>query len=240
MAMTHHHELHGVRQHGRRPRKFLFSPVLVIAGGILLAFGYVTYILWPRWPAEIAVDAPSLPITVSGVTFNVPPAAIRAKVQRKPGTQERIDLVFLWPSLAPPDLSQKPAPVISPKAVDRVFMTVAGSDNALPPIERIKTIYPRYLDMSISTGPGALAVRPFRDGTPYQGEELIYNPADPEQFVVRCTRDGPKAMIGICLYERRIGNADLTLRFPRDWLGDWRDVASNMDKLISSLRASVR
>ena len=27
---------------------------------------------------------------------------------------------------------------------------------------------------------------------------------------------------------------------PRDWLGDWRDVASNMDKLIASLRASVR
>ena len=240
MAMTHHHELHGVRQRGRQPRKFLFSPVLVIAGGILLAFGYVTYILWPRWPAEIAVDAPSLPITVSGVTFNVPPAAIRAKVQRKPGTQERIDLVFLWPSLDPPDLSQKPAPVISPKAIDRVFMTVAGSDNALPPIERIKTIYPRYLDLSISTGPGALAVRPFRDGTPYQGEELIYDPSDPEKFVVRCTRDGPKAMIGICLYERRIGNADLTLRFPRDWLEDWRDVAGNMDKLIASLRASVR
>ena len=32
MAMTHHHELHGVRQRGRQPRKFLFSPVLVIAG----------------------------------------------------------------------------------------------------------------------------------------------------------------------------------------------------------------
>ena len=139
----------------------------------------MTYILWPRWPAEIAIDAPSLPITVSGVTFNVPPAAIRAKVQRKPGTQERHRSRLPVALARPARSSQKPAPVISPKAIDRVFMTVAGSDNALPPIERIKTIYPRYLDLSISTGPGALAVRPFRDGTPYQGEELIYDPDRP-------------------------------------------------------------
>jgi len=37
----------------------------------------------------------------SGVAFNVPPAAIRIAAQRQPGTQERIDLVYLWPSLAP-------------------------------------------------------------------------------------------------------------------------------------------
>jgi hypothetical protein len=230
-----------MRPPGRRERKLLVTPIAVLAGGILLALAYVAYILWPRWPtAVVAIDAPSLPITINAVTFNIPPAAIRAKVQRKPGTQERIDLAFLWPSLAPPDLTQRSEPVISPKMVDRVFLSIAGSENTLSPIERIKTIYPRYLDTSISTGPGGLAVRPFRDGTPYQGEDLLYDHGNPERFVVRCTRDGAAGMIGICLFERRIGNADLTARFPRDWLNDWNAVGSGMERLIASLRASVR
>jgi hypothetical protein len=29
--------------------------------------------------------------------FNVPPAAIRFKVQRRPGAQARVDLTFVWP-----------------------------------------------------------------------------------------------------------------------------------------------
>jgi hypothetical protein len=41
---------------------------------------------------------------------------------------------------------------------------------------------------------------------------------------------------GICLYERRIDAADVVVRFPRDWLRDWRMVAGNLDRLIASLR----
>jgi hypothetical protein len=42
----------------------------------------------------------------------------------------------------------------------------------------------------------------------------------------------------MCLYDHRIGLADITVRFPRDWLDDWRNVASRIDQLIKSLRAS--
>ena len=52
-------------------------------------------------PRPIAPDAPSLPITIGGMAFNVPPAAIRFKVQRRPGAQARVDLSFVWPSLDP-------------------------------------------------------------------------------------------------------------------------------------------
>ena len=41
----------------------------------------------------------------------------------------------------------------------------------------------------------------------------------------------------MCLYDLRIGGADLTARFPRDWLDDWRGVAEGLSKLILSLRA---
>ncbi len=177
MTMSHAHQgQYAQRPLPRRKRNVLWMPVAVSTGGILGAIILIAWLLWPRWPAaDMALDAPSLPVTVNGVNFNIPPAAIRNKVQRKPGMHERVDLVFLWPSLEPPDPAVKAGPVASAKAIDRVFLTIANYGNTLPLNERFNTIYPRYLDPSISTGPGGLAVRPFRDGTPYQGEELIHD-----------------------------------------------------------------
>jgi hypothetical protein len=40
----------------------------------------------------------------------------------------------------------------------------------------------------------------------------------------------------MCLSERRIGGADLTFRFPRQWLAQWRDVAGAMERLTQQLR----
>ena len=57
-------------------------------------------------PAD-PLDAPAIPITVANVLFDVPPAAIRAAVQRHPGPHERVDLAFIWPSLTPPQPDAK-------------------------------------------------------------------------------------------------------------------------------------
>ncbi|MEI9805048.1 MAG: hypothetical protein WDN48_12010 [Pseudolabrys sp.] len=87
----------------------LTAPVLLFAAVTLIAAAYVAYVLWPRWPeAPVALDTPSLPVIVGGETFNIEPAAIRQSVQRRPGTQERVDLSYLWPSLRPPDPARKP------------------------------------------------------------------------------------------------------------------------------------
>src|SRR5215470_9495268 len=92
-----------------KPRKRGASIGLVFALAalvvlIVLAAAFVALVLWPRWPAaSVAPDAPALPITVGGVLFNVPPGAVRVAMQRRPGAQDRLDLAFLWPSLAPPD-----------------------------------------------------------------------------------------------------------------------------------------
>ena len=234
-SFHHRHISHSDR---RAARHLLAVPAGVFAGVIILAACYITYVLWPRWPSgPVALDAPSIPVTVAGVTFNIPPAAIRQSVQRKPGMQQRVDLAYLWPSLTPPDPAARPAPVSSSNMVDRVFVTIAASDGALPPAERVKTIYPRYLDTRLTAAPGGLTSRPFRDGTPYQGEELNYD-SGASGFLVRCTRNGAGATLGMCLYDRRIGAADITIRFPRDWLEDWPNVANRLDRLIVSLRAN--
>ena len=45
----------------------------------------------------------------------------------------------------------------------------------LSPDERLKTIYPRYVEEAPVAGPDGLAVLAFRAGTPYQGEDLVYD-----------------------------------------------------------------
>lgn len=232
------HHRYASRGDRRAARHLLALPATLFAAMIALAVCYIAYVLWPRWPSgPVALDAPSIPVSVSGTTFNIPPAAIRQSVQRKPGMQQRIDLAYLWPSLTPPDPGTRPAPVSSSHMVDRVFMTIVASDGALPPMERVKTIYPRYLDTRLSAVPQGLTSRPFRDGTPYQGEELIYDEGA-SGFLVRCTRNGAGATLGMCLYDRRIGAADVSIRFPRDWLTDWQGVAGKLDQLIKSLRVN--
>ena len=227
---------------GRRRRQGLSLPgrlvgIVVSVAAAGLAGAPIAYMVW-RAPKAISLDAPSLPITIGGMAFNVPPAAIRFKVQRRPGAQARVDLSFVWPSLTPPDLTVKPLPTEAPDIADRLFVTFAASDNTLAPAERLKAIYPRYADAAAMVGTDGLSLQGFRDGSPYQGEDLILEPTAPERFLLRCTRRAASTP-AMCLHERRIGSADVTVRFPRAWLADWRPVADGIDRLIGGFRSTL-
>jgi hypothetical protein len=217
------------------------SALLVLGAGT-----FVSFVLWPTWSgAAVALDAPAIPVTVAGVLLDVPPAAIRIAVQRQPGPHERLDLAFLWPSLAPPQAEAKApdspsvqlAGTVAPTPPDasaRLFMTVAGLGTELPPAERLRSIYPHYIEAEAAAGPDGLAVVAFRAGSPYDGEDLVYLGANPEQFFARCTR-AVRAVPGTCLQQRLLGAAEITFRFPRNWLDDWRGTAAGFDKLVTSL-----
>src|SRR6516165_7452054 len=228
------------RRPPRRRGPRLMVPLVACGAVATLAGVCIAYLLWPRWPAgPVDANAPAIPITIAGLTFNIPPAAIRAPVQRHSGTYERIDLSFLWPSLEPPDPNPKPpalaqGTVPAPAALERIFVTIAAGGASVPPTERVLTIYPRYTVSEPSPGPAGLTVLAFRDGTPYQGEDLIYD-AEAPGFLVRCTRRAG-AIPGTCLYEQWIETVKLVFRFPRDWLDDWRFVASNVERLIAGVR----
>ena len=225
----------------RRP---LLLPFVIFLGVSSIAAGYVGYVLWPRWPGPaVAPNAPSLPIIVGGTGFNVPPAAIRRPVQRKPGTQERIDLVFVWPALAPPASAAEAGPHgasagdEAARPFERIFFAIAASEGGPTALERMQTIYRRYLAPETLSAPSGLIMLAFKQDTPYQGEDMLYTPDMPERFILRCTRDGSGPTPGTCLHERRIGGADITVRFPRAWLADWASVAEGIDRLISRLQS---
>ena len=206
----------------------------------LMVLVFIAYLLWPRWPDAPTTSGPDkLPISVGGVLLNVPQNALRVRVQRHSGAHERVDLAFLYPSLAPPG----PPPRVNaenaadvPVAIDRIFLTIAAHGGAMSPQERMKAIYARYLEPAPALQPNGLRRQAFRDTSPYRDEDLFV--AQNSDFSARCTRDA--ATPGICLSERRIGGADFTFRFPRSWLDQWQDVASACATLIAQLNAARR
>lgn len=223
-----------------RPRRVsasVYAAVLGLLAAGLIAAAFVVVVLWPQWPGgSVAPDAPALPITIEGVTFNVPPAAIRAPVQRRSGVQERIDLSFIWPSLLPPDARAGAGRSDSRSAQGRLFVSIASAAGTLAPAERLSAIYPRYIEAHSVEEPDGLRRARFRDETPFQGEELFVHAGEPERFIARCTRPVAAGAPGMCLLERRIGAAALSIRFPREWLREWREIDKAADRLVARLR----
>jgi hypothetical protein len=240
------------RAKARRGKAAVLSgPFLLVVLIVAAAAGCVSYLSWPTWPSDpLALDVPALPVTVGGVLFEVPPASIRAKLQRHPGQHEQIDLVFSWPDLSPPPTNravrdnhpideQNATAALAEAENDRLFVTIAGLAGVLPPLDRLRTIYPRYVGAQAAARPDGLAVLPFRSGTPYDGEDLVSAANNAEQFFARCTR-AAGAVPGTCISERALDGAQITIRFPRDWLSDWRNVAAGFDRLAAKLHPQRR
>jgi len=225
---------HIARDTRKDPRGHMI--LIMVAGTLTIgAIALVAYLLWPTWGSDPQSGPARLPVSIGATLFNVPTAAVRMKIQRHTGPQERVDLSFTYPSLEPPEapkhisadtVEEKPQPI------DRIFLSISAHHDTLAPDTRVRTIYPRYLEQDSTPVDDGLAMRAFRDGSPYSNEDLFL--ANAPGLSARCTRDG--ATPGMCLSERRVDGADLTFRFPRSWLGQWRDVAGAMERLTVQLQ----
>jgi hypothetical protein len=218
----------------RKKRRAHLLPIAAAGGLAAGAVVLVAYLLWPTWGTDPARGPARLPVSVGGTLFNVPDAAIRRKIQRHSGPQERVDLAFIFPSLEAPEAPKHmSADTVeeAPQPIDRIFVSIAAHRDTLAPDMRVRTIYPRYLEQASTPVENGLTMRAFREGTPYGGEDMFSasNPA----LSARCTRDA--ATPGMCLSERRIEGADVIFRFPRSWLSQWRDVADAMERLTAQM-----
>jgi hypothetical protein len=223
-------------QHGSRgAHRSHMVPIMLASAATAGAIALVAYLLWPTWGTDASSDPARLPVSIGATLFNVPTAAVRMKIQRHSGPQERVDLSFVFPSLEAPDaprhVSAGTVEETAVQPIDRIFLSISAHHHSLAPDTRLRTIYPRYLEQASVPGQDGLTMRAFREGSPYSNEDLFF--ANTPNLSARCTRDG--ATPGMCLSERRIDGADLTFRFPRNWLAQWRDVANAMDRLAMQL-----
>ena len=132
--------------------------------------------LWPTWGADLPRGPARLPVSVGGTLFNVPTAAIRRKIQRHSGPQERVDLSFTFPSLEAPEAPKHvSADTVEEKVqpIDRIFLSISAHHDTLAPDTRVRTIYPRYLEQASTPVDDGLTMRAFRDGSPYANEDLF-------------------------------------------------------------------
>lgn len=223
------------RHDHRRTRKLHHALPLAIAAIVAVSgLAATIHLLWPSWSGRPgAIDPDRLPVVIGEVLFNVPTDAVRKKVQRHAGQQERVDLIFAYPDLTPPPppVRQDIAAAEAPADAHRLFLSIAAHGGALSPEERLRTIYPRYLDPTTSSARDGLTGVAFRPTSPYRNEDLF---TGENGFAARCSRDAATA--GMCLHDLRIDGADLTFRFPRAWLVSWRDVADHLDRLVARLR----
>jgi hypothetical protein len=213
--------------------KLRLMPLLsggLIAGG---AIAIVSYLLWPTWHQAGATAPSHLPVDVGGTLFNVPAGAFRIKVQAHSGSQDRLDLAFAYPSLGAPEPPRRVSAQTAsePAQFDRLFVTITAHGGSLAPEQRVRTIYPRYLDPVALPTESGLLHRSFRDNSPYDGEDFFY--ADQPSLSARCTRD--QTTPGMCVSERRQGAADIAFRFPRAWLAQWQELTGAMDRITLQL-----
>src|SRR6195256_393571 len=161
----------------RRVHRGHMIPIMLGCAVTASAIALVAYLLWPTWGPDASSSPARLPVSIGATLFNVPTAAIRMKIQRHSGPQERIDLSFAFPSLEASDTPKHvSADTVEETAqpIDRIFLSISAHHDALAPDARVRTIYPRYLEQASMSGPDGLTMRAFRDGTPYSHEDLFF------------------------------------------------------------------
>ena len=163
LLTTAQHLARDTRRDPRSHMMLIMIAATITAGAIAL----VVYLLWPTWAARPASAPDRMPVSVGGTLFNVPTAALRRKIQRHSGPQERVDLNFIFPSLEPPDAPKHvSADTIEEKVqpIDRIFVSISAHHDSLAPETRFQTILPRYLAPAVTPVDGLADERGFFHG----------------------------------------------------------------------------
>src|SRR5712671_3286312 len=119
---------HIARNTRKDPRGHMIP--IAVAGAVAAgAFGLIAYLLWPTWGPDASSGPARLPVSIGATIFNVPTTAIRMKIQRHSGPQERVDLSFMFPSLEAPDVPKHvSADTVEEtmQPIDRLFLSIAA------------------------------------------------------------------------------------------------------------------
>src|SRR6266568_4811945 len=138
LLSTAQHIARDTRKDPRGHMVLITAAAAVTAGAIAL----VAYLLWPTWGTDPLSGPARLPVSIGATLFNVPTAAVRMKIQRHSGPQERVDLSFNFPSLEASDAPKHvSADTVEETAqpIDRIFLSISAHHDTLAPDARVRT-----------------------------------------------------------------------------------------------------
>ncbi len=176
--------------------------------------------------------------TIGATALTVPSAWLRPGMSRTGGAVERLDLVIPWPDEpADGEADAKRGTAAIEKVV---LVALTGADAALAPAQRPARLYSRFLTAEVWPNPGGLVLRRFRQGTPYEDEELYLSPPDGHAFAARCPRGVSTLPVREgCVAEIRVGQLDAQLRFAPAQLVAWERLAEGARRVIASMSVAT-
>jgi hypothetical protein len=218
------------------PIKTIIAIATLALLGVVLGLGINAH----RAGQAITGATELVPVTINSLRLNVPIAFFRGGSTLRAGISERIDLVVLFPEMAPAGVPPATTTALTAQDPRRlVFIAVLRGDGVLDPSERPQELYGRFLEPDTWQNPGGLLLRRFEAGSPYEDEELFIAPPDGRVFAARCRKPG-KATEGIgeaCLWRFRQTGADVQVRFSVDLLPQWEAMAMGVGRLLETWAA---
>jgi hypothetical protein len=181
----------------------------------------------PEAPRILTVTLGSARLTFPSTLLRSPSAAPSIAAAQAVG---RLDLALTWPQLDPMDprlLAEGPgwASPAREGGPDLVQVSLAAADDSPHPETRVQSLYARFLDSQVVSGPGELLTRRFRADSPYAGEVLVFSPPDGKRLAARCEGEPVAAVPAeparasrprlppLCIAEFRRHGLDIQLRF---------------------------
>ncbi|EJN04847.1 hypothetical protein [Phyllobacterium sp. YR531] len=165
-------------------------------------------------------------IVIGNDVLQIPANMIRFDRQRRDGIADRVDLYLHWPDMQgyTPELKDDFNGAGSGKRL--LFLTFEERQGSQDMSGRYGPVYLPLTEGPGIAGPADLTIQRFRSDSGFVNEELLVAPdhGAKRPFVARCLDEqSSRDNLASCQSDIFIGsNLQLTYRFPREMLGDWR------------------
>jgi len=183
-------------------------------------------------------DATLHEVVIGNNVILAPSNMIRFDRQRRDGVASRLEIYLRWPELDGYSNAARDDFNHAKDSRNIVFLSFEERMMSRDMSGRLEPIYVPMLVRPGKAGPGGTTLYAFEEKSGYLNEVLAVAPTTGgEPFVARCL-SGESAAESLAPCERDIhlgDNLSLSYRFPRDLLGDWK----NLDAAIRAKAASM-
>lgn len=224
-----------------RERPAWIIPGLVLIGVLTFSGAFLYYYFGPT-PSEIlgldpraSAASRKIDAIVADRRFLIPEHYTRYPNQRGDGRRTNIDMHALLPDMTPYDTDLQERFIDNSADSDVIYFALTETATPLGAARRLKEIYSKYLaSPEPEQDTDGLQRFMFRDDSGYANQDLLVGTDDNDRMVLLvCDRRSPLVDSPNCTRSLLLGpRLDLTYRYKRNRLDDWREIDRAVMKLV--------